>query len=76
MTTVAIEWYALYSGPELFGFITFFFFKKKIFFFYIYLFLRDREIEHMWGGAEREGDKIQSTEPDEGLELTNCEIMT
>ena len=38
-----------------------------------------------WGGAEREGDteseegsRLQavSTEPDAGLELTNCEIMT
>ena len=37
------------------------------------------------GGAEREGDpeleagsrfQAVSTEPDEGLELTNCEIMT
>ena len=38
-----------------------------------------------WGGAEREGDTefeagsrlyAVSTEPDVGLELTNCKIMT
>ena len=38
-----------------------------------------------WGGAEREGDTeleagsrhwVVSTEPDMGLELTNCELMT
>ena len=51
-----------------------------------YLFLRQRETEHEWGrGREREGDteseagsRLQavSPEPDVGLELPNCEIMT
>ena len=45
---------------------------------------RDRETEHEQGGAEGEGDTQSeagsrlgavSTEPDEGLELTDCEIM-
>ena len=52
---------------------------------YFYLFLRQREIEHEQGRAEREGDteseagsrlRAVSTEPDAGLELTDCEIMT
>ena len=47
--------------------------------------MRQRETEHEQGGAEREGDTESevgsrlwavSTEPDAGLELTNCEIMT
>ena len=43
----------------------------------IYLFLREREIEHGWGRAEKEEErKIPSAEPDVGLELTNCEMMT
>ena len=60
----------------------FFFF----FFFYIYLFLRNRVRQSVsGGGAEREGDteseagsrlRAVSTEPDAGLEPTNCEIMT
>ena len=39
-----------------------------------------------WGGAEREGDTeseagsrlwaVSTTEPDAGLELTNCDTMT
>ena len=58
------------------------------FFFYVYSFF-EREREHKlgrnsWGGADREGDRIQtgsrlsavSTEPDAGLELTNREIVT
>ena len=53
-------------------------------FFNVYLFLRERQ-SVSWGGAEREGDteseagsRIQavSTEPDVGLELSNCEIIT
>ena len=58
----------------------------KKFFFNIYLFLRDRERRSMsGGGAEREKETQSeagcrlwavSTEPDEGLEPTNCEIMT
>ena len=46
---------------------------------------RERETEHEWGGAEREGDTESeagsrlpavSTEPTVGLELKNLEIMT
>ena len=50
------------------------------------LFRSERERERVSrGGAEREGDteseagsrlQAMSTEPDVGLELTNCEIMT
>ena len=49
-----------------------------------YLFLRQRETEHEWGWG-REGDTESEAgsrpwavrrEPDVGLELTNCEIMT
>ena len=42
---------------------------------------REWEEKHKWGGAERRGDRRPSrfhglsTEPDAGLELTNCEIM-
>ena len=56
------------------------------FFFYMYSFLRDRERQSTSGGeAEREenteseaGSRLRavSTEPDAGLEFTNCEIMT
>ena len=56
------------------------------FFFNFHLFLRDRERQRMSrGGAEREGDtefqagsrlRAVSTEPDAGLELSSCEIMT
>ena len=56
------------------------------FLFNFYLFLRERRRESMSrGGAESEGDTESkagsrlwavSTEPDTGLELTNCEIMT
>ena len=53
----------------------------------MFIFERERERETdstSGGGAEREGDKIQSrlqapavsTEPDVGLEPTNCEIVT
>ena len=63
--------------------VSFFFFNLKAFF-NVYLFLRARESES-GGGAEREGDtestagsglRAVSTEPDAGLELTSCEIMT
>ena len=57
------------------------------FFFDVYLFLRERERDSVWvgEGAEREGDTepkagsrlwAVSTEPDVGLELTSCEIIT
>ena len=45
----------------------------------------ETETEHEWGRAEREGDTESeagsrlwavSTEPNVGLELTSCEIMT
>ena len=45
-------------------------------------FERDREKQRMNGGRGRERERIPSrvhavcTEPDAGLELTNCEIMT
>ena len=58
--------------------------KKKIF--NVYLLLRDRARQSMSrGGAERGGDTefeagsrlpVLSTEPNTGLEPTNCEIMT
>ena len=53
--------------------------------FFFNLFLRQRETEHEQGGAEREADTESeagsrlwavSTEPDAGLELMGCEIMT
>ena len=53
-------------------------------FFKVYLFMRQRE-SVSGGEAEREGDteseagsrlRAVSTEPDTGLEITNCEIMT
>ena len=63
--------------------LSIFFFKK---FFYVYSFLKDRERQNTSrGGVEREGDTESeagfrllavSREPDEGLELTNHEIMT
>ena len=49
------------------------------------MFIFERETEREQGGAETEGDteseagsrlRAVSTEPDTGLELTNCEIMT
>ena len=56
------------------------------FFFNVYLFLRERQRQSASrGGAEREGDtkskagsrlRAVSPEPDAGLELVNCEIMT
>ena len=61
-------------------------FKNFFKLFYIYLFFRNRVRQSVSrGGAEREGDteseagsRLQavSTEPDVGLELTECEIMT
>ena len=59
-------------------------------FFNVYLFLRERQSEResvcvSREGAEREGDteskagsrlRAVSTEPEAGLELTNCEIVT
>ena len=54
--------------------------------FFPHLFLRERERKSVSrGGAEREGDagseagstlQAVSTEPDVGLELKNCEIIT
>ena len=59
---------------------------RIILFFNVYfIFGRERERNHKWGMAEKEGDaeseagsRLQdvSTEPDAGLELKNCEIMT
>ena len=43
----------------------FYFFIFKIFFLMFYLFLRQRETEHEWGGSEREGD----TESEAGSRL-------
>ena len=55
------------------------------FFFYVFiLFFKERQ-SVSWGGAKREGDTESeagsrlrgvSPEPDTGLELTDCEIMT
>ena len=54
-----------------------------LFFFLMCIF--ERETEYEWRGTEREADteskagsrlRAVSTEPDAGLELTNCEIMT
>ena len=48
-------------------------------------FMRERDTQHKWGGAERETDTESevgsrlwavSTGPDAGLEPTNREIMT
>ena len=59
-------------------------FLKKIFF-NVYLLLRDRETQSMSrGGTERRDTESEagsrlwavSTEPNAGLELTNCKIMT
>ena len=62
------------------------FLKKKIFFEHLFIVERQREMQSVSReGAEREGDTESeassrlwavSTEPDVGLELTNCEIMT
>ena len=66
-------------------FLIFIYLFILIFFFNVYLFLGQRETEHDWGGAEREGDTeyetssrlwAVSTEPDVGLELTDREIVT
>ena len=48
------------------------------------MFIFERETEHNGRGAERQGDTESeasrlwavSTEPDAGLELTDCEIVT
>ena len=57
--------------------------KKKLFL--MFTFERERETECEQGVAEREGDTESkagsrlwavSTEPDTGLKLTDCEIMT
>ena len=65
-----------------------YFFKFFLNFFHVNLFLRERETEKQSmsrKGAEREGDteseigsrlRAVSTEPEAGLKLTNCEIMT
>ena len=52
----------------------------------MFIFERERERENEQGGAEREGDTeseagsrlwvVSTTEPDAGLELMECEIMT
>ena len=57
-----------------------------VFFFNVFIFLRQKERESMSrGGAERERDTESeagsrlwavSTEPDAGLALTDCEVMT
>ena len=55
-----------------------------VLFFNVYLFLRERETEHEWDGAERgdteseAGSRLRtvSTELEAGLELTHREIMT
>ena len=50
---------------------------------FIYLRERERETENKWGrGRERRRQRVRSglradgREPDPGLKLTNCEIMT
>ena len=62
--------------------------NEEIFFLMFYLFLRERERERQSmseGGEERERDTESeagsrllavNTEPNEGLKLTSCEIMT
>ena len=59
-------------------------FLKKNFFLHLFIFDRERQ-STSGGGAEREGDRESkagsrlravSTEPDAGLEPTNCEIVT
>ena len=57
-----------------------------LFFFNVYLFLREGERQSVSGeGTEKEGDteseagsrlRALSSEPNAGLELTDCEIMT
>ena len=53
-------------------------------FYILFIFERQREAEHKWGRAEREGATESeagsrlwavSTEPQAGLKLTNLEIM-
>ena len=57
------------------------FYEESENFFCLYLFERDRRGVSR-GGAEREGERIRSKlhaasrDPDAGLELTDCEIMT
>ena len=67
---------------KLYQYPLFFFFKKN--FLNVYLFLRERQSMSR-GGAEKEGDTeceagsslwAVSSEPDAGLKVTNCEIMT
>ena len=43
-------------GVKLHFQFCFVFFLKNLFFFNVYLFLRQRETEHEWGGSERERD--------------------
>ena len=72
-----------YSFPNWFSY---FFYSQAVFFFNIFIYFWDRERQSMsGGGAEREGDIESeagsrlwaiSTEPDAGLELTDCEIVT
>ena len=68
--------------------IRLFYFFIYFSFFNVCLFLKERECVYVSrGGAERArererateseaGFELSSTEPDVGLELTNCEIMT
>ena len=74
-------------SPSQEGILDFIFFKLLFFiFFNVYLLLRDRETQSMSRGRVERGGDTQSeagsrlcavsTEPDMGLELTNCEIMT
>ena len=55
-----------------------------LFFNYFLMFIFERQ-STSWGGAERQGDteskadsrlRAVSTEPNAGLKLTDCEIMT
>ena len=69
-----------YGSPSNLFFLNFLFIKK-FFFKFLKFILRGREYEQ-GRSREREEERIPSRlhtvrlEPDEGLELTNCEIMT
>ena len=60
-------------------------FCQFLFFLNVFIFERESETGHKWGGEEREGEtesetdsrlRAVNTEPDAGLEPTSCEIMT
>ena len=64
--------------------VAYLFFKCLFIYLFIYLFLREKQSTSR-AGAERKGDteseagfrlRAVSTEPDMGLELTDCKIMT